>query len=80
MSQFAANIYVADLVGISIMGEMGCIMTDIIIAGRPEAAFPATVGTITVNDEVEALHRAGFSGINCLVLPRVTALVLVMRL
>ncbi|MDR1891099.1 MAG: ABC transporter permease [Puniceicoccales bacterium] len=80
LSQFGANIYVADLVGISMMREMGCIMTGIIMAGRTGAAFAATIGTMMVNDEIDALQTAGFSSINFLVLPRVIALVWMMPL
>ncbi|MDR1232710.1 MAG: ABC transporter permease [Puniceicoccales bacterium] len=80
LSQFGANIYVADLVGISMMREMGCIMTGIIMSGRTGAAFAATIGTMIVNDEVDALQTAGFSTINFLVLPRVIALTLMMPL
>ncbi|MDR0742539.1 MAG: ABC transporter permease [Puniceicoccales bacterium] len=80
LSQFGANIYVANLVGISMMREMGCIMTGIIMSGRTGAAFAATIGTMIVNDEVDALQTAGFSIINFLVLPRVIALTLMMPL
>ncbi|MDR2432444.1 MAG: ABC transporter permease [Puniceicoccales bacterium] len=80
LSQFGANIYVANLVGISMMREMGCIMTGIIMSGRTGAAFAATIGTMMVNDEVDALQTAGFSIINFLALPRVIALTLMMPL
>ncbi|MDR2776571.1 MAG: ABC transporter permease [Puniceicoccales bacterium] len=80
LSQFGANIYVANLVGISMMREMGCIMAGIIMSGRTGAAFAATIGTMIVNDEVDALQTAGFSIINFLVLPRVIALTLMMPL
>jgi phospholipid/cholesterol/gamma-HCH transport system permease protein len=80
LSQFGANIYVADLVGIAMMREMGCIMTGIIMSGRTGAAFAATIGTMMVNDEVDALQTAGFSIINFLALPRVIALTLMMPL
>ncbi|MDR2779260.1 MAG: ABC transporter permease [Puniceicoccales bacterium] len=80
LSQFGANIYVADLVGISMMREMGSIMTGIIMSGRTGAAFAATIGTMVVNDEVDALQTAGFSSIDFLVLPRVLALTLMMPL
>jgi phospholipid/cholesterol/gamma-HCH transport system permease protein len=80
LSQFGANIYVADLVGISMMREMGCIMTGIIMSGHTGAAFAATIGTMMVNDEVDALQTAGFSAISFLALPRVIALTLMMPL
>ena len=78
LEQFGASIYVADLVGIAMMREMGCIMTGVIMSGRTGAAFAATIGTMTVNDEVDALKTSGFSTIDFLVLPRILALTLMM--
>jgi phospholipid/cholesterol/gamma-HCH transport system permease protein len=78
--QFGASIYVADLVGISMMREMGCIMTGVIMSGRTGAAFAATIGTMVVNDEVDALHTTGISSVNFLILPRMFALMLMMPL
>ena len=71
---FGAQIYVADLVGIATVREMGPLMAAIIMAGRSGAAFAAHLGTMTVNEEVDALETAGFSPIDFLVLPRVLAL------
>jgi phospholipid/cholesterol/gamma-HCH transport system permease protein len=78
LAQFGASIYVADLVGISMMREMGCIMTGVIMSGRTGAAFAATIGTMVVNDEVDALKTTGISRMNFLILPRIFALVLIM--
>lgn len=78
LEQFGASIYVADLVGIAMMREMGCIMAGVIMSGRTGAAFAATIGTMTVNDEVDALKTSGFSTIDFLVLPRILALTLMM--
>ncbi|MDR2737703.1 MAG: ABC transporter permease [Puniceicoccales bacterium] len=80
LAQFGASIYVADLVGIAMMREMGCIMTGVIMSGRTGAAFAATIGTMIVNDEVDALRTTGFSSVNFLVLPRIFALTLMMPL
>jgi phospholipid/cholesterol/gamma-HCH transport system permease protein len=80
LKQFGAQIYVADLVGIAIMREMGAMMTGIIMAGRTGAAFAAQLGTMKVTQEVDALTTAGFSPLEFLVLPRVVALVLMMPL
>ncbi|MDR1432820.1 MAG: ABC transporter permease [Puniceicoccales bacterium] len=80
LAQFGASIYVADLVGISMMREMGCIMTGVIMSGRTGAAFAATIGTMVVNDEVDALQTTGFSSVNFLILPRIFALALMMPL
>jgi phospholipid/cholesterol/gamma-HCH transport system permease protein len=76
--RFGASIYVADLVGIATVREMGCIMTGIILAGRTGAAFAAQLGTMRVNEEISALQTFGISPIEFLVLPRMIALILVM--
>jgi phospholipid/cholesterol/gamma-HCH transport system permease protein len=60
LSKFGASIYVADLVGIAMMREMGSIMTGVIMSRRTGAAFPATIGTMIANEEVDALRTAGF--------------------
>jgi phospholipid/cholesterol/gamma-HCH transport system permease protein len=77
---FGAQIYVADLVGIGIVREMGAIMTGIIMAGRTGAAFAARIGTMQVNEEIDALTTLGISPVEFLVLPRVLALFLMMPL
>lgn len=80
LKQFGAQIYVADLVGIAMMREMGAMMTAIIMAGRTGAAFAAQLGTMKVTQEVDAFTVAGFSALEFLVLPRVLALVIMMPL
>jgi phospholipid/cholesterol/gamma-HCH transport system permease protein len=80
LKQFGAQIYVADLVGIAIVHEMGAMMTGIIMAGRTGAAFAAQLGTMKVTQEIDALATMGFSPLEFLVLPRVIALVLMMPL
>ena len=80
LKQFGAQIYVADLVGIAMVREMGAMMTGIIMAGRTGAAFAAQLGTMKVTQEVDAFTTAGFSPLEFLVLPRVMALVLMMPL
>jgi len=77
---FGAQIYVADLVGIGVVREMGAIMTGIIMTGRTGAAFAARIGTMQVNEEIDALTTMGISPIEFLVLPRVIALFLMMPL
>lgn len=74
LKMFGAEIYVADLVGIAMAREMGPMMTAIILAGRCGAAFAAQIGTMTVNEEVDALRTTGISPIDFLVLPRVLSL------
>jgi len=80
LTRFGASIYVADLVAIASVREMGCLMTGIILCGRTGAAFAAQLGTMKVNEEIDAFKTFGFSPIEFLVLPRVTALVLIIPL
>lgn len=80
LKQFGAQIYVADLVGIAMVREMGAMMTAIIMAGRTGAAFAAQIGTMKVTQEIDAFTTAGFSPLEFLVLPRVVALILMMPL
>ncbi len=75
---FGAQIYVADLVGLGMAREMGAMMTAIIMAGRTGAAFAAQLGTMQVNEEIDALKTLGISPMEFLVLPRIIALVLML--
>ena len=77
---FGAQIYVASIVGIAMVRVMGAIMTGIIMAGRTGAAFAAELGTMTVNEEIDALTTMGVSPMEFLVLPRMLALMLMMPL
>lgn len=77
---FGAQIYVADLVGIAMVRAMGGIMAGIIMAGRTGASFAAQIGTMQVNEEIDALKTAGIPPIDFLVLPRVLALSVMMPL
>jgi phospholipid/cholesterol/gamma-HCH transport system permease protein len=78
LAQFGAQIYIANLVGLGMTREMGALMTGVIMAGRTGAAFAAQLGTMQVNEEVDAFRTLGFNPIDYLVLPRMFALVLVM--
>ncbi|HEY7556307.1 MAG TPA: ABC transporter permease [Candidatus Binatia bacterium] len=80
LKQFGAQIYVADLVAIAMIREMGAMMTGIIMAGRTGAAFAAQLGTMKVTQEIDAFTTMGFSPLEFLVLPRVIALILMMPL
>jgi phospholipid/cholesterol/gamma-HCH transport system permease protein len=71
---FGAQIFIADLVGLGMAREMGAMMTAILMAGRTGAAFAAELGSMTVNDEIDALKTSGFSAMEFLVLPRILAL------
>ncbi len=73
LRQFGANIFVADLVGISILRELGPLLTAIIIAGRSGASFAAEIGTMKVSEEIDALSTMGFEAVSFLALPRILA-------
>jgi phospholipid/cholesterol/gamma-HCH transport system permease protein len=78
LAQFGAQIYIANLVGLGMTREMGALMTAVIMAGRTGAAFAAQLGTMQVNEEIDAFRTLGFNPVDFLVLPRMLALVLVM--
>ena len=75
-----AQIFIADLVAIGMVREVGALMTGIIIAGRTGAAFAAQLGTMQVNEEIDAYQVLGISAIDFLVLPRMLALMLMVPL
>jgi phospholipid/cholesterol/gamma-HCH transport system permease protein len=78
LNNFGAGIYTADLVAVAMVREMAPIMTAIIMAGRTGAAYAAQIGTMKVNEEVDALTTLGMHPIDFLVTPRVLALVIMM--
>jgi phospholipid/cholesterol/gamma-HCH transport system permease protein len=78
LKQFGANIYVADLVALSITRELGPLMTAIIVCGRSGAAFAAELGTMSVSEEIDALRTMGIGPLRFLVFPRILSLFLVM--
>ncbi len=78
LSRFGASIYIADLVAIGTVRELGAVMTAVIICGRTGAAFAAQLGTMNVTEEVDALNTFGISAMDFLVLPRLAALTLAM--
>jgi phospholipid/cholesterol/gamma-HCH transport system permease protein len=80
MRQFGAEIFVADLVGLAMARELGPLMTAILLAGRSGAAFAAEIGTMKVNDEVNALTTMGLDPVRFLVVPRMLAAVVMMPL
>ncbi len=80
LQQFGAQIFVANLVGLAMAREMGAMMTGIIMSGRTGAAFAAQLGTMRVNQEIDALTTLGISPMEFLVLPRMFALALMMPL
>lgn len=80
LEQFGAQIYVADLVGLAMVRQMGALMAAIIMAGRTGAAFAAQLGSMKVNEEIDALTTMGIPPLEFLVLPRFLALCLMMPL
>lgn len=80
LRMFGADIFIANLVALGMAREMGAMMTAIILAGRTGAAFAAQLGTMQVNEEIDALKTMGISAMDFLVLPRMLALILMMPL
>jgi phospholipid/cholesterol/gamma-HCH transport system permease protein len=78
LRQFGADIYVANLVGLSITRELGPLMTAIIASGRSGAAFAAEIGTMKVSEEIDALTAMGLDRTRFLVTPKVIALLIMM--
>lgn len=74
LRQFGAEIYVVDLISISILRELGILLTAIIVAGRSASAFTAAIGAMKMQEEVDAMRTLGLDPIEVLVLPRVLAL------
>ena len=77
---FGGQIFTVNLVGISVLREMGILLTAIIVAGRTGSSFTAQIGTMQVNEEVDALRTLGLDPLDVLVLPRVTALIIALPL
>lgn len=80
LQMFGAEIYVANLVGLGSLREMGAMMTAIIMAGRTGSAYAAQLGAMQVNDEIDALRTFGISVVDFLVLPRTLALLVMLPL
>lgn len=73
LRQFGAEIFVANMIGLSVLREMGPLMTAIILAGRSGSAFAAEIGTMKVREEIDALKTMGLEPVRFLVVPRVLA-------
>ncbi len=80
LRQFGGDIWIADLIGLSMLREMGAVMTAVVLAGRTGAAFAATLGNMKGNEEIDALETLGISAVEFLVLPRMVALAVMMPL
>jgi phospholipid/cholesterol/gamma-HCH transport system permease protein len=80
LSKFGADIFVVDLVTISVLREMGVLLTAIIVAGRSGSAFAAEIGVMQLNEETDALRAMGMNPVELLVVPRVLALIIALPL
>jgi len=80
LRQYGANIFVADLVGLSMLREFAPLMTAIIIAGRSGSAYAAQIGTMAVTQEIDAMRTIGIAPLEMLVLPKLLALVIALPL
>ena len=80
LRQYGANIFVADLVGLSMLREFAPLITAIIIAGRSGSAYAAQIGTMTVTEEIDAMRTIGIAPLELLVLPKIIALVIALPL
>ena len=80
LKQYGANIFVADLIGLSMLREFSPLMTAIIVAGRSGSAYAAQIGTMVVTEEVDAMRTLGISPLELLVLPKIIALVIALPL
>jgi len=80
LAQYGANVYIADMVGLSMTRIMGPLMMAILVAGRSGAGFSAELGTMKVSEEIDALRVLGLDPIRFLVIPRILALVLMVPL
>ena len=80
LSNYGASIYVVDLLGISVLREFGPLITAIIIAGRSGSAFAAQIGSMKIQEEIDALQTIGISPIRRLVVPRILGLIIVLPL
>jgi phospholipid/cholesterol/gamma-HCH transport system permease protein len=80
LRQYGASIFVADLVGLSMLRELAPILTAIVVAGRTGSAYTAQIGTMQVTEEVDALRVMGINPLDLLVLPKVIALMIALPL
>ncbi len=78
LRQFGAEVFVVDLIAISVLRELGILLTAIIVAGRSASAFTAAIGSMKMREEVDALRTLGLDPVEVLVLPRVMALFLML--
>ena len=77
MRMFGAELYVANLIGITMVRELGPLMTAIVLAGRSASAFAAEIGTMRINEEIDALTVMGLDPVRFLIVPRIIALTII---
>ncbi|MDO8540092.1 MAG: ABC transporter permease [Opitutaceae bacterium] len=80
LRQFGGDIFIADLIGLAMVREVGAVMTAVVLSGRTGAAFAATLGNMKMNEEIDALETLGIPAVQFLVLPRMLALAVMMPL
>jgi phospholipid/cholesterol/gamma-HCH transport system permease protein len=80
LRQYGANIFVADLVGLSMLREFAPLITAIIIAGRSGSAYAAQIGTMSVTEEIDAMRTLGIAPLDVLVLPKILSLLIALPL
>lgn len=78
LRQFGAEIFVVDLIAISILRELGILLTAIIVAGRTASAFTAAIGSMKMREEIDAMHTLGIDPGHALIVPRILALILML--
>lgn len=78
LQQFGAEVFVVDLIAISILRELGILLTAIIVAGRSASAYTAAIGSMKMREEVDAMRTLGLDPVEVLILPRVLALVIML--
>lgn len=78
LEQFGAEVFVVDLIAISILRELGILLTAIIVAGRSASAFTAAIGSMKMREEIDAMRVLGLDPIELLVIPRILALVILL--
>lgn len=80
LRQYGGEIFAVDLIGVSVLREMGVLLTAIMVAGRSGSAFTAQIGTMQVNEEVDAMRTLALDPVEALVLPRIFALMIAVPL
>lgn len=78
LRQFGAEVFVVDLIAVSLLRELGILLTAIIVAGRTASAFTASIGSMKMREEVDAMRTLGIDPVQALIVPRVLALVIVL--